>query len=204
MPDRFQPVDRSCVAAGSLNPGIIEPGWLMKMGIALTDEATWDIGLTKFDKVLVFRDDALSWSCSASRLVVTAVDPNGDPGAAIAKVLKILEHTPIQAVGNNFAYLVEPETGTRLAKLLRVPIVDAFGASGARVDNYTTALVVPKNEARLTMIFDASDTAIQKVTFNFHRPTVHSAVAAEAAAKWKTDESTAVQMLEDIATWSKS
>jgi hypothetical protein len=89
------------VAIGSFNPAIITPDWLSELGLCTVtkEDALRYANLTSED---AFVAGGFEWEVDSGRLAVIAAAPDRDCGAMVAKVLKELPHTPIQAIGHNF------------------------------------------------------------------------------------------------------
>ena len=196
----FEPADRSCVVVGSLNPGIIQPGWLAKHGIA-SPEAEWELGLEFGAPTPAFSDDHFHWSCKHNRLVVSSVvDKKSDPGEMVARVLEILSHTPITAIGNNIAYTVTSENLQQLLAPLAEPgIVEELGEEPS---TYSSTITLSRNEAVLNMKFDGSGSSVGAVAFNYHRPCAPgtgSASAVASARRWSDDERDSRSFMERLA-----
>lgn len=93
----------SVVVVGSLNPAIIQPAWLAKFGVITEQEAqTAEISIIIPD-VSSFRAGPLVVEAQRNRLKLETADPGRWvllPGQ-INRVLELLEHTPLTALGIN-------------------------------------------------------------------------------------------------------
>jgi hypothetical protein len=95
----------SCIAVGAFNIYIIQPEWLTKVEILGQGEEL--LVETNFSEPgFRFRSQKSSflWTVSPTRIVVESTDPSENCGAMIARVLGLLPHTPLQAIGNNAFY----------------------------------------------------------------------------------------------------
>ncbi len=92
------------VAVGAFNPRIITPSWLVKNDVVREPEWLEDI----LDSMPIdengFPLGGFGWDVDQERLIVSADRGERDCGAVMGKVIELLRHTPISAVGHNFHY----------------------------------------------------------------------------------------------------
>ena len=96
------------VAVGPFNPFIITPEWLAGQhvpGAPAQASFDWVDGPSPHG-TSSFTLGAFEWEVSFERLSATveSVTSETDAGAAVAKVLELLNHTPVEAVGHNFVF----------------------------------------------------------------------------------------------------
>ena len=104
----FQFEKASCVVVGTFNMYILHPNWLAKHGIIEKGlEVGIETNLTQPGLRFRFVGDETIWNVAPNRLTIESQAPGTDCGKAIAKVLEVLPHTPLSAIGNNVHYQAE-------------------------------------------------------------------------------------------------
>jgi hypothetical protein len=95
---------------------ILHPHWLSKHGIV---EKGIEVGIaTNFTQPgfkLTFPNDKSTWTIAPNRLIVESTMPTVNCGEYVAKVLKKLPETPLQALGSNVHYEAPPSEMESLA-----------------------------------------------------------------------------------------
>lgn len=95
----------ACVMAGTFNMYIVQPAWLVKVGIipkgieVAIGSKLDEPGFRFFAPKLPFR-----WFVTPNRIEVETEIPEEDCGAKVADVLANLPWTPLVALGNNAVY----------------------------------------------------------------------------------------------------
>jgi len=200
-------MDRSCVLAGSLNPGIIQPAWLSAHNVVAQEGLEWDLEIAIGAPTPVFRDQHLRWECLHNRLSVTAIDGVSNPGEAVAATFRILLHTPVSAVGNNLSFILHDEAAKRsLADALGCGVEDRLAKFDLPPSASSSTFKVGANEALLNLKLERSDQGVDMVSFNFHRacPAVIVAndstetPAVAAASMWAQDEIKAREIMDKL------
>jgi hypothetical protein len=94
------------VAIGGFSPTIITPDWLVEQGVCKSGAAGSDFAYRP-DRPEgdAFYADGFEWEVDFSRLCVSASGEGSDCGAKLARVLEILPHTPVEAIGHNFHFV---------------------------------------------------------------------------------------------------
>ncbi len=111
----------SCVAAGAFNIYIIQPQWLTQVKILGPDEELL-VESNFSEPGFRFRSQKSSfqWTVSPTRIAIESTDPSEDCGEIIARILALLPHTPLKAIGNNAFYRAPLEESKETA-LCQVP-----------------------------------------------------------------------------------
>lgn len=91
------------VALGPFNPYIINPEWVIKYVVSPADEVR--IRLMDVGEGRAFRIGNLEWHVDTRRLMLSGDRVDAACGKLVAKVLELLPHTPVNAVGHNFHYV---------------------------------------------------------------------------------------------------
>ena len=103
------------VVLGAWNPAIIEPAWLHKHKVLDEEppkELRWTVTLLPGAGGVRFETGGMTWLADAARLEIKGKDWR-DCGVYAARVLGLLPHTPIHAVGTNFIFTCDiPEWPT--------------------------------------------------------------------------------------------
>lgn len=187
----------TCVAVGRFNPAIVVPAWIVKEGI-LPDGET-EIGQALGGAMLQFRMQGLMWQASLNKLEAHAESKDVDPGEFVARVLDKLPHTPIRAVGNNFAWELSEDQGRGLYPVMQCSLVAAISApTQESLSQSVTLAVAHEGESIMRLTLDAESSQVASISFNFHRD-CGSAVAGAAAARcWSADRAEARRVFERL------
>ncbi len=201
----FKETLRTCVVAGNLNPGIIQPPWLSQHKIVAEETTTWTLEVQMGAPTPVFMDEHLRWECKHDRLVVTSLDGKTNPGEAVAAVFRILIHTPVSAVGNNIVFAIEDDQKRQnLGNALQFDVLNNLKELNLEPGGYSTMITLGVNDALLNLKFDVSGSGVGAVHFNFHRPSAPVITTdpdnpvVRAAMRWHDDERAALNLLESM------
>lgn len=109
MPFQFKKA--SCVAIGTFNIYIIQPGWLIQVGILPgVTEIAIAANLTRPGFRLSSPQMQTTWFVSPGKLAIEALSEHQPCGAQMAAVLNKLLYTPVSALGNNVFYQAPRDT----------------------------------------------------------------------------------------------
>lgn len=97
----------NCVALGTFNIYVIQPSFLIDIGLLKNGEAAFHAGLTEPGFRTVATDGSCVWMVKPDRLVVETNDPTRNCGNDVAKILDALEWTPVTAIGSNAEFISE-------------------------------------------------------------------------------------------------
>ena len=184
------------VAVGPFNPFIVTPEWSAKhvLDAAGGEDVEWPFepAISPYSRFTLGNFD---WDVSFEQLAVGSGQPVGDAdcGRLVAKVLELLPHTPVRAVGNNFIFDCPPETwGARplpslgptppAREMPRSRWVGQFPANGANVEfdvNYVLNSVVV-------------------VQLNFDRRVKDAKEGMVAAGKFAEDHAVAQELIREL------
>ena len=154
------------VAIGAFNPYVITPEWLVRFRICAQGEGDEvNIRLVVIGEGAAFRFGAVDWQVDNQRLSVSTGTQDFDCGGAVSSVLKLLPHTPVHAVGNNFHFsATKQDWGTRPAPSLgKLQLDDIEGAEQVR---WAGALRRGDAKIEATLAYEHEAVAI---LFNHHR-----------------------------------
>jgi len=175
------------------------PRWLHENKICRTPQVEFKIKIEPHGISYIFEQDGFHWECSQTQLVVTSTDADNNPGAVVSKIIGLLTHTPVQACGNNFRYIISDQElqkslGKRLLTSLRKDLLDLerdiIDSSIKYSISYSDALI-------RTEFFHEEDRVVA-LFFNFHRETQKASVAEKAADKWDSDKKASEELASDI------
>lgn len=96
--------DSNIVLLGGFNPNIIEPLWLSRHDVVKQkgEEFTTEIQFgPAAPQVMRFDLDGLRWEVSLDRVLIGSGEPRS-PAEWFIRLMELLPHTPIRAVGINF------------------------------------------------------------------------------------------------------
>src|SRR3954465_5160936 len=96
------------VAIGAFNPYVITPAWLVKYSICTRDEEV-NVRMVPLGEGAAFEFGPIQWQIDGQRLSVSSADRNVDCGNLVSRVLDLLPHTPVQAMGHNFQFTATKE-----------------------------------------------------------------------------------------------
>ena len=96
------------VAIGAFNPYIVTPGWLVRYGF-YGQIGVVNIQLVPIGEGAAFTFGSTRWQVDNQRLSVSSSDRNVDCGGLVSRVLQLLPHTPVGAVGHNFHFVTTKE-----------------------------------------------------------------------------------------------
>lgn len=174
------------VVVGHFNPHIISPEWLLQHKV-VDKVALVKMRVKIADRRAAFNFSiaGLTWRVDDSRLVVEG-GPDDNPAAMISRVVEILLHTPLTAIGNNFRYSCPhadwgggaPRLGTLGTKELgQWGDVKSVGWHGS----------VMREGGDLVHIEVTEDETTLRVSFNFHRAVKDLAGIKQAAERFSAD-----------------
>lgn len=182
------------LALGSFNSHIITPEWLVKHKVC--DDAEVEFRFIPLVQGLAFSLKDVRWQIDSRLLLVESCRENC--GDLMAKVIDLLPHTPIRAVGNNFHYAASREDWNNSP----LPMLgDArYGnlEESVRVEQTLWACVIRKDEVRVEVTV-AEDEPGMAVLFNFHRETNNSEGAIKAARQFADDQRWSEDMIRRLS-----
>jgi hypothetical protein len=178
------------LALGPFNPHIITPEWLVKHKVC--EDAEVEIRFIPLSQGLAFGFKDVQWHIDSRLLMVASRKENC--GEFVARVVRLLPHTPVRAVGNNFHYACgKAEWGRSPLPMIgesRSGGLDEFG----RVEQTRWACVIRRDDVRAELTV-AEDEPGMAVLFNFHRETKSAEEACTAAGHFESDHRWSQEML---------
>jgi hypothetical protein len=178
---------------GNFNPHIVTPEWLAQQELWQPSKA--EVALAVLARGLQFRGDDIEWAVDSDRLLVSSV--NADCGKLASRVLVLLPHTPVRAVGSNFTFVGEKDDwGTSPVPMLGDRGPDAF-PDDQRPEQVRWMATIPSKEVRteITVVFGEDGVAVR---LNFHRPVSHGNDAVVAAEQFMHDKKRATELLKQF------
>lgn len=172
------------VAVGHFNPAIVTPPWLSAEGLLNAGQAEIDQIIGPTGMAMRFRMEGFIWSVGLDRFTLDAENPAEmaeAPAGLMRGILERLPHTPLRAIGLNFAYEPDGEGG-----------VFGFSVDGRTLQDVAEALNSQLAAADMKIVL-ADERGVQVqvvlkrgpdqgriVDTNFHRPvnTIDQALAA--------------------------
>lgn len=165
----FRVQSRDVVVLGRFNPHIINPAWLRKVKICESDnDVNIEFGFNMDERrgVFQFTIGDFRWQVTDTRLNIGSLE--GNPSEMAARVLEKLPHTPITAVGHNFAYRSESTEGMRLPQIGDLDGPRLSQDHSLEVNRLSWACTVQLANAVLNMKVTKLTNSVE-VTTNIHR-----------------------------------
>lgn len=191
-------VKAATVALGAFNPAIPTPHWLARQKIL--EHGQYELGtlLTQTGAATRFRRGNLIWMVTLDRLVVETSDEveRERPLALTTEILKALPHTPVQAVGVNFDFLLD-EPSEAVKSMMRG--IDFGAIPGTRAMTSVSAVqadAATGTQIKVRLVNSKGET---RATFNFHSdlPSADAAIKyLENASKFYDEARTITARLE--------
>jgi hypothetical protein len=188
----------SCVLAARMNPAIIMPRWLHKNNICGTPEAECQIQIDSSGVSYRFNQDDFLWLCSPLKMEVISTDPSKNPGNIVSQVMKLLEHTPTTACGNNFNYVLDDEVQSKCYELLHTEMESHIVASKYKIVTTSLKYGIAHEDATVSTEYHLEDEKVVEFSFNFHREAGDATQAVLAASKWDSDNAFSQKLATDI------
>ncbi|RMI13984.1 MAG: hypothetical protein D6681_05520 [Calditrichaeota bacterium] len=180
------------VALGQFNPAILTPPWMFQQNLIEKTEATTEHPVGLGVQFARHKAGEFSWIVGYDRLAMEHVGPKAGEettaAALVRRILKLLPHTPVHAIGNNFAF-----SGFRYIQLqadvAERPLNLTLDANGYRLSEFihTVTTEDPRGIQVQIRIEGSPDSTIRQVLFNFHR-NVRSIDDADAALKSASED----------------
>ena len=170
-------VSSNILVRGNFNPYIFSPQWLFANCILADEEVHLVLGA--MGEGVRFRGvkSELEWIVDYQTMMIAGPKPT-DCGAYACKILSLLPHTPISAVGCNFAYS-SPEWDSPFVPMLGKKALSNL-PSDWNPELTKWSAVFHVDETRIDMSVECGDQGMT-TSFNFHTA-VESANNAEAVA----------------------
>jgi len=163
-------IDSNIVLLGGFNPIIIQPAWLSRHGVVkeTSDEFTTEILIAPAasQQLMRFHLDDLRWEVTPDRVLVGS-DQARSPAAWLNRLLDLLPHTPLRAVGINFKLRSE-----RSDWPIDVPALPNQAAAESLIGEGVTSAAVTRgrleNGTQVSLTLNATE-AQMELDANFHR-----------------------------------
>lgn len=183
------------LALGPFNPYIITPEWLVKHKVC--EDAEVEIRFIPLSlsqgQAFSFRD--VQWQIDFRLLMVASRKENC--GILVNKVIGLLPHTPVRAVGNNFHYACSKESwGNRPLPMIGGSRLGGLGDC-EKIEQTRWACVIRRNELRIEVTV-AEEESGMAVLFNFHRDTRNAEEAGKAAMQFENENRMSQDLLRSI------
>ena len=167
--DPVQLIDSNIVLVGGFNPHIIEPMWLSRNDVVAekSDEFETEIQFGPGAPHLMrFTLDGLRWEVALDRLLVGS-DEARSPAEWLSRLLDMLPHTPLRAVGINFKLRCD-----RVDWPIELPSLPNQTAADPLIGEIVTSSAVThgrlEDETQLKLVLTASGSEVV-LHGNFHR-----------------------------------
>lgn len=175
-----QLISRNTVVRGEFNRAIIVPRWLVAQEILPDGEVDFAVS-DAADQPRQFRFAGFMWNVAHDRLVIAArpdIDVEADTGSVAARILGILSHTPITAVGHNFLFESTEALASCVPALGARPMSDLADGLGGEFRSATCEVKIAQNAQNSVTAKIVTGQEFPKFDLNFHFA-VDSAESAE-------------------------
>lgn len=185
----------SIVMVGMWNPGIINPQWLQQHEIVKRVPTGTALGFQPLGRTIRFELEGMAWEVSDSRLAIRCESIRKSCGTYAAKVLELLSHTPMEAIGTNFVFTVKGLPSVHVPR-------------GGNISLPGQARSVPFSQVSWQGVADLDKDTVLNLTvtkapggvvlaLNFHRNCSNATEARKFTRRWHKDRSTALTILHD-------
>lgn len=189
MKKPVQLTDSNIVLLGGFNPNIIEPSWLSRHDVVKekSDEVMTEIQFGPgAPQMMRFKLDGLRWEVAFDRVLVGSGEAR-TPAKWLVRMLDLLPHTPIRAVGINFKLRSDRATWP-----IGIPSLPNQEAAGTLIGEVVTSAAVTRgrleNETQVNLTLNATQAEVV-LDANFHRGVANSeAMTAMDMAKQAMSE----------------
>jgi hypothetical protein len=182
------------LAIGSFNPHIISPEWLVKNKVC--EDAEVEIRFMPLSQGLAFSFKDVQWQIDSRLLMVASRKENC--GNLVAAVIRLLPHTPVRQVGNNFHYAASRDDWNQSSLPMLGSARDGGLGDFGRLEQTRWGCVLRKDEVRVEVTV-AQDEPGMAVLFNFHRETKSAEDACKAAESFESDRQRSRDILGRLA-----
>jgi hypothetical protein len=181
----------STVLIGRWNPAIVVPPWLVSQNIVEGKADSSVQGRIGGQGELLFSLGGMRWEVSESRLVIKSED-GANTGLVAKAVLDRLRHTPVQAIGTNFAFRLTPDhyPAEMIPCLGSIRVPDEGTDSPIRKVQTQVSKATGDNSACHITVNHAQDMII--VAYNYHINVSSAEEAANLAEQWQVDRDSTV------------
>lgn len=174
-----QLISRNTVVRGEFNRAIIVPRWLVAQEILPDGEVEFAVS-DAADQPRQFRFAGFMWNVAHDRLMIAArQEIEAETGPVAARILRILSHTPVTAVGHNFLFESTEAIASCVPALGTRPMSDLAGGLGGEFRSSTCEVKIAENAQSSVTARIMTDQNFPKFDLNFH----FAVESAESAAR---------------------
>lgn len=177
---------------GAFNPHIVHPVWLTSQSICANKDEEIKMRVLPLHQGLSFDLGSAHWQIDFRSLLIQSRTANC--GELASRVLELLPHTPVQAVGNNFHYACGKDEWAESP----IPMLGEKAIAGSeemgQVEQTRWGCVFRTEEVRTEVTLAYEDAGVV-VLFNFHRETKRTEEAGQAADRFEADRQTSIDLV---------
>jgi hypothetical protein len=186
------------VIVGEWNPAIITPPWLADKGIVSRKAMPEKMPITVSPIRIGWQFELAGCQWGVTQTQVSITSPRGkNCGTYAAKLLELLPHTPVRAIGSNFVYhsSLSEWPGDRRPRLGPLGL-DGLGAHGVQQTMWQGKKAV--GSGTVLGIALTQDSEAVTVSFNVHRDCDSAKKAARYARRWYLDKALVRQTMRSL------
>lgn len=185
------------VVLGLWNPAIVSPGWLTEQQIAGARGTEVELQFNPYQRIFKFDLGGITWYVDYEKLEVRS-DAGADCGKYASRVLELLSHTPVHAIGTNFAFECDSEAWPQKYRPCLGPMrcgapsdpnafLESKWQASRQLDDKSTRLqlIVTEGAGKLELLI------------NFHRSITSANEAKNFAERWTSDRELAFKFAKD-------
>lgn len=193
----FEPFESACVAKGTFNIYILKPDFIADlMGCSVPKPLKYQADFDRPGFQIQFEDPSLTWTIRPDGIVASSRDPDASCGEYVAKVLKALPVTPMQAIGNNFHFRASSDEKSQdFPGSIRQWVKDTSAIEGAT--HRAVAISITRNCTIFNLSL-SSEGECFSVGVNVHRGSDFPDGIPKAAEMFADDRRQAADLVQEV------
>ena len=182
-------INANVVLLGGFNPHIIQPHWLVQHEVAAGEPEepaiSVQINIGGGAQPIRFSLGSFDWEVGLTRLKISS-DEGRAPSDMIRKLLGLLPHTPIRAVGHNFQLRDDERKWEQ--SVARLPNYDLFQSKlGEQTSSAIVSRSKPDEDVEVRITFTISESKAM-IDANYHRAVDGMQGALHAIERFESDQ----------------
>jgi hypothetical protein len=184
----------SVVVIGAWNPAIIQPDWLFRSKVVEVGSSEVTVEVNPRTRQYRYSLGDFRWTVDDNRLEILS-QRFEDCGVFAARVLALLPHTPVDAVGTNFVFKYPIQIWPKNLTASIGGFTLDHQPENVKFEQFTWSGVKNLHRGRLQIAVTQKAESDVIVACNIHRNADSAAVASEFAGLWSQDHETVRESL---------